>query len=415
MPVLNLDETSQALFTPGPAVGSVTVINLSTADTIYVATTPTVHDTDIPIGPLASMTFDGTQWWYGSAIDQPLMEVAILPGASGYSAGSLTISGPVTAEISGPVTVEGSVDIGNTPTVDLAAGATVDISGTADVNVQNATIDVIGSGGYILPGQLALLKENSGTFSAAHGSSTLLTTQTVSSYSSILFAADDAANSSTSSGAAVCAIWQFDWTDASGNVIGSDTISCLLGCEFTVQIPVKGSQVSVYLVNPGTTGTVSYSGSSVFLWGDYRTVPDTTIISYSVSSLPTVTSWSLIQPSDPVLSIAQWLASLQIAAADLSANTSYLVPLPLWLGPVSGWYAQGAENLAHDITIVDLTYATQGNIAGGIGYAYGFLVNLSGESGASGSIAYNAPPTQQAILFETGSTTASLTFTLTGS
>lgn len=83
MPVLTLDSGSQALFQPQPGGGSVTMINLSDTVTVYVATTTTVHSTDIPVGPGASVTFDARQWWYGSALTTTA-QVAVGAGVTGY-------------------------------------------------------------------------------------------------------------------------------------------------------------------------------------------------------------------------------------------------------------------------------------------------------------------------------------------
>lgn len=143
------------------------VINLDLTSTVYLGSSVSIS-TDggnaFPLGPLASAAFSGEQPLYAVATAQ--LRVAMLPGGSNYSPGSLTITGPVTAEITGPVEIDGTVDvagtvsIGGTPTVELASGTTVDISGTATVTVDNASIDVLSTA------QVAI--QNLGSTTQAH-------------------------------------------------------------------------------------------------------------------------------------------------------------------------------------------------------------------------------------------------------
>lgn len=440
----------------GSTATPITVLNLDTSNSIWIGNSQTImagQPGAIELGPLASMSFDGSISVYGVS-SGPTVQVGVIPGGTAYSPGALNISGPVTAEISGSVSIEGTpnVNVANSPAVTVSSGSvnanvsgnvgitgtpsvtvssgTVNAnvsgnvnvanspavtvsSGTLNANVTNANIDVIGSGGFILPGQLAFLVKNTATFTANAGLSAQFTSQNVSNYSSILFYSNSPTISSTATGAAVCAHWFLQWTDSSGNIITQDSVSVLLGCEFCVEVPVKGAILNAFLFNTGSVGNISYAANSIFVWGDYRTVPDLTVMSYGISSLPAITGMTLIQMSAPVFSVSKWIANL--SAPSIVASTQYLVPLPLWNGQVSGWFQQTTGALTNDATIIDLTYAVQGGIPAGTGYQNGILENLPAAIASSPlEISYNSPPSQLAFIFKPSVSPANTYLQLTG-
>lgn len=336
----------------------------------------------IPLDPGDSVSFDGSVSIYAVTSPNIQVIVALVPGGVSFAPGNVDITGPVT--ITGPV-------------------------------------DIVGDGGFILSGKLALTSKNAANIVANAGTATLLGPFDVSNYSSLMFNANGATPSSTAAGAAICAIWQFIWSDGNGTQIGVDSFSALVGAACTVNVPVKGASVELSLINIGTVGSLTYFASSVVLWGDYRSVSDLQIIEYGINGAPaTVTGWTVLTPSPPVtavppvtVGITPWIASLNDSTAP--ASTQFLLPLALWKGNVSGWYQQTGQALAHDATIVDLTYATQGNVNAGTAYMFGILGNLPNTVQTSPvDISYNSPPTQLAFLFETGVSVGSTFLTLTG-
>ena len=128
----------------GSAGTPLTVINLDTANTVYVGNVSNLDPSGsnvIPLNPLSSISFDGSVSVYAITLG-PQVRVAITPGGNSYSAGQLTITGPVTAEITGPVDANilgtASVAVTGTPNVNV-------VSGTLNATVTNATINVAGS------------------------------------------------------------------------------------------------------------------------------------------------------------------------------------------------------------------------------------------------------------------------------
>jgi hypothetical protein len=95
----------------GAAAEVITILNLDAQNTVSLGSSPS-HVT-FPLGPGSSTTLSAPVW---ASAAVPLL-VGIIPGSASYAGGSLTISGPVTAEISGPV------DANVTGTVEVSAGS----------------------------------------------------------------------------------------------------------------------------------------------------------------------------------------------------------------------------------------------------------------------------------------------------
>lgn len=391
MPVLNLDETSQALFQPGSGTGSVTLINLSDTDTAYVATTPTVHITDIPVGPLATMTFDGTQWWYGSAVSGPLVQVAVLTGTTGYGAGSLTISGPVTAEITGPVEVEGSVEISGTPTVaidgtvevagsvDISGTPTVAISGTVavDAEITNSSIDITTA---------APINVSAATVDVSPlATSTVLETQagvTIGAGANVTYSMDVAPYNSISgslvayntsqatAGAALTGYIQFVWYDTDGNILDLDayyfwildssTTSPPTGM-FTFNIPCKGVTCDVQIANNGSAGTVTLK--TLDISGSNRSFPQNLVNQYmNTNTVASSAGITTVAAEDNV-----YAGIISYLTADALTDDEYVfIPLPMLAGPVSIYFGFD-EDTTNDTVLCAAQNLEYGNITTGTG------------------------------------------------
>lgn len=382
---------------PGPVVGAeadmVTVINLDTENTVNLGSA--ANHLPFPLGPLASQTLTAPVW---AAAAEPLV-VGIVPGGGAYSPGSLTINGPVTAEITGPVEVEGSISITGTPTVELAAGTTVDVSGIADVNIQNANIDVVGAGGYIAPGQINSVFANAGPVTAAAGGSANLGTFDVSTYLSVIASLGPVSNSSSSAGAAVCAVYQFSWLDINSTLIATDVYSCVVGGEVVYEIPVRGYSLQISMFNLGAGGTLTAAASKLVIDGSYRSVPNTRVVS-TVAGAPTLAGCVVVPQQLPVFGVAAWIASIAYTWA--GANASVVFLLPQWVGEVTGFYQVITTALARNATVVDLTYAVQGQVTSGSTYQFGIVQNIPGSIDANPvPVNFNLPPTQCAVIVDT--------------
>jgi hypothetical protein len=124
------------------------LLNTSTTTTVWVGFDQSIM---VGSGPVVALTpgsalgFDGTISIYGIA--SAPVPVAVIPSGS-YAPGTITVNGNVIA------TVTGDVNVVNTPTVSISGTPTIDVAGN---------VDVIGQGGYILPGSVANIFNSSGS------------------------------------------------------------------------------------------------------------------------------------------------------------------------------------------------------------------------------------------------------------
>jgi len=123
----------------GATAAVLTVINLDTANTVNLGSS--ANQLALELGPLASVTL--TAPIYAAAATEQL-KVGVVPGGSGYSPGSLTINGPVTAEITGPVEIS-----------DIEGGTVTftndDIEVNGNVGVLN-NVTVVSTAAAVAPG-----------------------------------------------------------------------------------------------------------------------------------------------------------------------------------------------------------------------------------------------------------------------
>jgi hypothetical protein len=387
----------------GGNAGPIQVINFDPNNTITFANASNVQAGQlggaIALGPFASMAFDGTVALYGITPAGQTAEVAIVPGGGNYSPGSLTISGPVTASISGPVTVSSittPVDIGTVSgSIDIAA-----VAGSVNVN---GAVNATGVGGFINPGQIGNLFNSPVEAIAAGTTVNISSSINVANYTSIVLATLNLTNSSVAAGAAVCAIFHITWFDSIGDETCVDTVSTLLGANVspTWEIPVRGSTCTVSVQNVGTVGTISISAGNVIVDGSYRAIPNVRVTQGFIGApLPTLTGCTTLLQANPVFQVATWIAAIQESWAAAVANMVF--PLPQWAGEVTGFYQIITTALAKNATIVDLTYALQGQVLSGGNYAFGVIQNIPGSIDANPvPITFNLPPTQCAVIIDT--------------
>lgn len=375
---------------PAPVAGaqadSVLIVNLDTANTVNLGSSST--NLAYPLGPLASAVLTAPVYAKAATV---ALEVGIAPGGSSYSPGALTITGPVTATITGPVEAE--------------------ITGTADVNVTNATIDIIGAGGFVVPGETGTVYTNPSALTAGPGLSTSKGPFNVSTYASLDFSFGSLANSSAAGGSAMCAIITFEWSDAAGNVIGNDTIGVCQAQSAAGILPCRGTQVTITVFNPGSVGTLSFPTGSVLVDGSFRTV-DALKFTAAAESPPSFSGVIVLGSNPPAYSVNGWLANIN--STGLTAGTIYMWLLPMFNGPVSGWWQVITDALANDAVIIDLAYATVGSIVAGTGNN-AILQNLPSAVAASPlNISFYAPPSQLALVAKPSNVNTAVFLTLTG-
>lgn len=397
---------------PGSQQG-ITILNLDTANTVYLGYNASIAAApgggSIPVGPLASMQFDGSASIY--AVASTPLTVGVGPGVTSYSPGSLTISGPVTAEITGPVTVEGTIDIGNTPTVDLASGATVDISGTASVDITNATLDVVGSGGFVLPGEVSTLFT---TTSQAVGPGTTWNTITgsgsifdVTPYQSIDFMISSSAGS-TASGAAYCMIIEVIWTDPSNTVaIAQETFGIPVGGLYQFSVPCTGPGMFLQVQNLGSAGTISLTNCRIF--GSFRNLAAFRWNQYNVFQPANDSTINWIGANNPAGIIDKWISSGAYSPASTTIPSAVL--LPPASGPVNGFYQVVTTAFSNDPVVVDMALQKRGSLVAGTNNS-GTLMNIPLAIGSSPTLfTQNFPVCVPALIIKNTSATGSLQFT----
>jgi hypothetical protein len=397
------------------AAGSFQVVNLDTVKTVTLGNVPTIgtNQGGIPLGPLASQVFDGTLPVY-AVCPAGTVPLAIIPGGSGYSPGSLNISGAVTANISGPVTVDGSVGITGTPTVDLASGTTVDIAGTANVQVQNATLTTVGNGGYMLPGQVTTLFQST-TASVAAGATLKEPASgiySISSYQSVDFAVSSNAGS-TATGAAYCMLFTVAFTDPSNTYVTSqETFGLPAGGIYEFSVPCTGPGMFVQISNQGSTGTITLPLLSII--GSFRSISGFQWNNFNVFQPASDSTITWIGANNPAGNISKWISSGSYFPSAANVLTGVLFPPAA--GLVTGYYQvndTANTGFANNAAILDIALMLRGGIAAGAGNN-GTLINIpKAIQSPNNPTLFNSnfPVCIPALLIKSTNTTANLQFT----
>jgi hypothetical protein len=379
---------NQQTLVPGPVVGAaadqVLIINLDLDNTVNLGSSST--NLSFPLGPLASATL--TAPVFAAAATVPL-QVGIAPGGSSYSPGSLTITGPVTAEITGPVEIS-----------DIEGGT---------VTFTNDMINIIGTGGYVTPGQVGALYSNATAFTIAAGATNSTSTYNVTTFTSLDFVFASMANSSAAAGSAMCAVVTLRWNDPTGNSIGTDVIAVCQGQYVTGSLPCRGSLVTIEVQNPGSTGTLTFPIGDININGSFRVI-DKLRFNVGGQNPPAFAGLSIQAQPAPAYTINGWLANIN--QTGLTAGDLYMWLLPMYSGPVVGTFSINTADLDNDAVIIDLAYAVVGGVTAGTGNN-GVLQNWSSAIGTEAA-SYYAPPSQLALVAKPSSSTTSVFLTLTG-
>jgi hypothetical protein len=408
-----------------PNAGPVTFYNQDPTNTIDIGTNSTITvngDNAIPLPPGASVTLPGTVTRYAVAPPGTAPLSVIPDGASFSSSTNITTTGSVTVTggtvavsgVGGTVAVAGTVAIAGTPTVDVAT-----VSGNVNIGTVAGSVDVVGQGGFINPGQIANAFRNGTTINVTAGSSNVISgTISVANFASIIFTQNSIVNSSVAAGAAVCALWEFLWLDVNGSVIGTDAVSCLIGSTATWEIPCRGASFQLSLNNVGTVGTLTINVGQVLVDGSYRVIPNIRVVGSALNLVPTITGSTVVVQGAPVnnpsfANINQWIASIVFNYA--AANASVVFPFPQWAGQVTGYYQVNTTALVKNAIIVDLSYALQNNVVAGAAYPYGIIYSIPGAIDANPvPFTLNLPPTQCALILDVAAAGGSFDLSLIG-
>jgi hypothetical protein len=370
----------------GTAAAAVLVINLDTQNTVRVGSSP--DQLNLQLGPLASITLTAPVW--AAAVTAPL-RVGIAPGGSSYSPGSMAISGPVTAEISGPVTAE--------------------ISGTADVSVTNATLDIVGQGGFMLPGQVSNIYTGSDlTVDAASIQYTNLID--VSDYSSLDIFVDTSAGD-TADGAAYCLNLELYFKDNSGDyIISQSSMGVPLGTIYQFTLPVVGPMLAIGFSNIGTTGIITIPVVTVY--GSFRRVSKPRWNTYAIPQLANDSSITWEAASSPAGLTSGWICAGNFAPPSGELYGFLCAPAA---GRITGYFQtndSGSGGFSADPVVIDLTRQLRGDITHGTGNN-GVLINAPGAPGSPPTLAdLNFPMCVPAVILQSSDGTARFECTLIG-
>ena len=436
---------------PGPAVGAdagqVLIINLDLENTVNLGSSST--NLIFPLGPLASATL--TAPVYAAAATTPLL-VGIAPGGSSYSPGSLTITGPVTAEITGPVTVEGTVDIGSTVTAEITGTVDADVTGTVSISsgtvdatvtgtvditsgtvtFTNATIDVAGIGGYILPGPTTVLINDSSTHTipvsaGAGGAGDYITPlQDVQNYQSFNLAVTAHCSSQATAGGPLVMPVTVTWyADSAGSfVVESDTYWMWLvsnsAASPNYQLrgggPAKGAYMTVGLFNLSATATIAVT--QITLIGAGRAISQARFnqpapyidISSGVALLSTANEAEIQLTGYPDGS--DGILCNESANTNIVAGDAYWLPMPLYTGPVWCRFSTSVA-LANDFVLATAAPLLNGDLAPGAS-SQGVIWNPGNTAGTDYTTILQLGNAPAYAVFKGGATAPTITLEIQG-
>lgn len=311
-------------------------------------------------------------------------------GSSLTVAGAVNVANTPSVTVSGTpaVTVaSGTVAIGNTPAVTVSGTPNVAISsgninatltGTSNVNVANASIDVVGSGGFVLPGQVSQLTIQT-SIAIANGASAVYSLGNVTTYQSLDLIIN-AGSGFTATGAAYCALVTVQFYDTTNTyILSTTTFGVPLGGTSSCSVPVYGAFATVTIANQGTatgtSGTINITAMGI--WGSYRNLAEFAWTSFSTPSTPVADStitWAA--PNPPAGKVGKWIS----AGSYTPTSTTLLqgIILPPAKGMVDGFFqSSGTVAFSNNPVVVDLTFQLRGSIIPGTGNN-GVLMNMSG-------------------------------------
>lgn len=386
----------------------VLIWNIDPTDTAFIGDNNAIQATDqngiVPLGPGQSVSVDGKTAIFAAAASGKVVEIAVIPGGSGTpTIGAVTIGNTP------------NVNINGTPTVDIGSG-NVTLTGTSNVNVTNANIDVVGSGGFVSPGNIASLINDAAIHTLALAGGVYTTpVQDVRNFLSYTLRVSAFCGSQGTANAPLTmeATVQY-WADAAGTIplyrerwefwLGNSAgnASDLLGSG-----PVHGPFMNITFFNPGATATSTIQ--NIQLWGtqrsltrsDWRQVPPTGIS----SGLTQITPGSIsADGADNNLAF--------LFGVPLAANGTFWQPLPLFAGPI---YVRldSSTTLAHNFGVYNGSGLLNGTLLAGPG-GPGMIWNVAGTAVTEYEATIIAPRTPLYIVAAAGASPPAFTFMAIG-
>jgi len=413
------------------AGGSLTVagsVDIGNTPAVTVSGTPTVEVTSgtVDIGNTPAVTVSSGTVDIGSgSVSISGTPAVTLSGSSNQvevTSGTVDIGNTPAVTVSGTpaVTVtSGTVSIGNTPAVTVSgtpnvaiSSGTVDatITGTTDVSVQNATLDVIGSGGYVLPGQITTLFTSTTSSVTAGSTLTVLSSGApfnITPYSSIDFAITSN-NGSTASGAAYCMLVTVAFTDPTNSyVVSQKTFGLPVGGIYQFSVPCIGPGMYLAISNQGSTGTITMPVLSIF--GSFRNLTDFQWNNYDVFQPSNDSTITWLGANNPAGVTSKW-----VSAGEYSPNTTnalYGVLFPPTFGPVTGFYQVVNNPFANDPVVIDMGLQFRQQITPGT-TNNGTIINIPAPIASNPTLfSFNFPICCPALIIKAATTTAAVQFT----
>jgi hypothetical protein len=393
--------------TPTVGISGTVAVDLAPGSTVEISGTPTVD-----ISGTVDVQFPAAQ------------DVIVNSGSVSVSnTVATTVANNVSVEnaAGGSLTVAGEVNIGNTPAVTIDSGSvtaiidgtpTIELAAGSEIEINNASLDIVGAGGFILSGNTASIFANAETVSVAPGANVeIVSNANVTTFNSLNCGFFNFANSSTSGNAAICVVVLFEWLSSGGIFIGEDVVSFIIGSSTEYWIPCKGAAVNISITNFGSVGTISTAEDNIIIDGNARSIDHLIVTGYAPSAT-TFTGFTLKQPTQPASLANGWVSNVQIT--DLTAGDLFVIPLVPYNGEVSGFYQVVTDALDNDAVVIDLSIATVEDIIPGTGNN-GLILNLPSAIQASPvDVSFFAPPTQLALVIKPSSASGTVFLSLTG-
>lgn len=312
----------------------ITILNTDSSVTVWIGNVSniTVAGSNVmPLTPGSSIVMDGTVSVY--AIASQTAVIAVSPGSNSLSPGSVVIDGPVTATIDGPVEISSITD-----PVNIAS-----VNAPIDINDIAGQVNIFGKGGYVSQGQQSVtMPFTPGTAIAPSGAQTSagidFTTNTSFNLSVSIYAP-----SQGTSGAVYCCnviiYWYAD--SALTQPLGTESFwiwACYdtSGLPASISGPTQGGYAVISLVNYGSAGTMYIETCTVYcnnitlpgLKG-FQSAPTSNQINLSLAGHYT-------SPNTPSGGSDGILCNIE-GSSSFSASTTYIVPCPLYFGPIQAY------------------------------------------------------------------------------
>jgi hypothetical protein len=359
----------------GSSPTPMTLVNQSATATVWVGTDTTIMAGSGPVIALApgdSASFDGSVTVYGITLPNTTAPVAVIPGGSAFTPGSLFISGPVTATISGPVTVEGTVDIGT-------------ITGSIDIASVTGTVNVDGVAGVFPPGAYAsLISDASGHSLGSSGgrpvpyTTPIVDVQAYQSFSLIIQAY--CASQATAGAPLVMPVQIFWYADSAGDyLLEVDTVWCWIpnsAAQAAINPllgggPCKGAYAALSFYTTALSATIDVAlismtgnGRSIST-ARFRQCAPVANINSGITLLSSVNPTNGLASVEPGYSVGgDGIVANETDNVNVAASSTYWLPLPLFNGPVYVRF-QTSTALANDFVLCTAAGLQNGQVQPG--------------------------------------------------